>query len=769
VITLQISATPYNLLTQYSRIPQVNEQAWFGKDEDSNYYGLPDYVAAMQDPISESGTISKCDAFERRATKEQSSMTETDDQNGKRKKARVAALACEYIEALGTQHAIEAQINDANCDKSPTTLTQRMIKGLIQSPRENGDGTGIMILIRVANRKHGTYLARTIREQRDRLHLHKRFAVVVDVDAKSTGLKSQIEPAFQEQMRVWRGLTSVDKLVVTAYSDLKDLPCILILVEKGKMGDTFPDSLRYYDLRLRYDNDKNENYTRASMEQDLGRAFRYQDVSKGAKYPLPTILVSAVCYSILGSKRGGKQRQLLQKVPDKNDSMRRRVKSCMTTHPEHEFDMSTYRKCFEAGPKHFDYLEEGERPTNTMRFVLMGKPQIGKTGVYLHFIYLIWDAVKPTQPICPDDYVDETSDGGSESDVDPDPWEPAKGNVGAYPCIEAIQKLEFDHKGHEFCTHDKPCKICAPRPGKYGDPKVAELWQHYIDECKRPPLNCSECNPKHLTVAETTGKALKERETRENQAAAEQTKAARQASQTSHGTPSGRSAQVSAKGLSQKAKDTIRSKFMTQSAGVSSDSVDPAVPGLWEKVDVSYSPEQKLEGFLYLQRGVRNIWFNTTSLGLRLKPPSELPKNAIHFPILTPSAGRAFPVPSAHTGGKLKYGARLDLSHAMDPLDADAGRSRGECDYLQIVAVKAKELAMYMTAWPDFSFYCLPEDTNELGVGASRHYMKKLATKLCHEDFPYCLFMDDSVACFKGVTLAGDPLRDPYPFGEEPL
>jgi hypothetical protein len=39
-----------------------------------------------------------------------------------------------------------------------------------------------------------------------------------------------------------------------SYEDLKDLPCILILCEKGKMGDTFPKSLWYYDLRMRYAN-----------------------------------------------------------------------------------------------------------------------------------------------------------------------------------------------------------------------------------------------------------------------------------------------------------------------------------------------------------------------------------------------------------------------------------------------------------------------------------------------------------------------------------
>ena len=53
----------------------------------------------------------------------------------------------------------------------------------------------------------------------------------------------------------------------------------------GKMGITYPKSLRFYDLRLRYVT--TTQTTRSSMEQDFGRACRY--VCDGDP-PLPTVM-----------------------------------------------------------------------------------------------------------------------------------------------------------------------------------------------------------------------------------------------------------------------------------------------------------------------------------------------------------------------------------------------------------------------------------------------------------------------------------------------
>ena len=42
--------------------------------------------------------------------------------------------------------------------------------------------------------------------------------------------------------------------LITQYEDLENLACVLILVDKGRMGDTFPQSFDCLDLRLSYDN-----------------------------------------------------------------------------------------------------------------------------------------------------------------------------------------------------------------------------------------------------------------------------------------------------------------------------------------------------------------------------------------------------------------------------------------------------------------------------------------------------------------------------------
>jgi hypothetical protein len=77
--------------------------------------------------------------------------------------------------------------------------------------------------------------------------------------------------------------------------------------------------------------------------------------------------------------------------------------------------------------------------------------------------------------------------------------------------------------------------------------------------------------------------------------------------------------------------------------------------------------------------------------------------------------------------------------------------------YLQIVCVVREELAEYKRAWPDLNFFALPPPASERGIGASRFYMKKLATKVSNPDFPFCMMMDDSVKGFQGFTLARDP------------
>lgn len=65
------------------------------------------------------------------------------------------------------------------------------------------------------------------------------------------------------------------------YSDLHGVPCLLVLCEKGRMGDTFPQTFGCLDLRIR----TSDNYT--TFIQEIGRLCRYPAVSKDAESSPP--------------------------------------------------------------------------------------------------------------------------------------------------------------------------------------------------------------------------------------------------------------------------------------------------------------------------------------------------------------------------------------------------------------------------------------------------------------------------------------------------
>ena len=62
---------------------------------------------------------------------------------------------------------------------------------------------------------------------------------------------------------------------------------------------------------------------------------------------------------------------------------------------EGEFNTEVYRQHWQATPKHFDEDRQHKDgwTKNLRRFLLFGLPQIGKTGAYLHLIYLLWEAI----------------------------------------------------------------------------------------------------------------------------------------------------------------------------------------------------------------------------------------------------------------------------------------------------------------------------------------------------------------------------------------
>eukprot|EP00658_Telonema_sp_P-2_P015142 TRINITY_DN1580_c0_g1_i11.p1 TRINITY_DN1580_c0_g1~~TRINITY_DN1580_c0_g1_i11.p1 ORF type:complete len:1156 (-),score=118.62 TRINITY_DN1580_c0_g1_i11:494-3961(-) len=475
VLTLFVSATPYNLLTADSQVPMENELNWFEPGEDTKYYGITDYLKASGTTGSP-GQITVDEEFEKHAKrlfdndwKQQPALKakrKADKQERKADKqaqARLQALIQEYVVALRTK------MGASETTGTTSHLTTQMIGSLL-TPKS--DGRGIMILLRTLSNAAANLISRALKEARQHLGLQDRFAVIVDTQHKSTGLQEAVPPELFEQAKVWSGK---EHFRIATYNDLADIPCVLILCEKGKMGDTFPKSLRYYDMRLRY---ANSIASRAMAEQDLGRGCRY---NVDRNYELPTIVMGPGCQRLLDveSKRSSKNadgqvqaRGILRVDPDFPNKMVKKpgTKACKA-YPRNEQDLSAYRESWEAGPKHFDY-HRGTVP-NPRRFVLVGRPQIGKTGAYLHLVYLMWKAItskaltdappKPPEPPPKKVIIRVICKPRNEE-------APADGNMNEFPRYDIMEAQKFEPR--------------KPSPGKYGDPSDEGVWKWYVDEGK---------------------------------------------------------------------------------------------------------------------------------------------------------------------------------------------------------------------------------------------------------------------------------------------
>jgi hypothetical protein len=311
VVTLFVSATPYNLLTQNSQVPLDNFECWQSGEDDgppasggARYYGLKSYKENPGDGYTaKPGCITDDRDYEEAVGKRpMPSSADTGVKKVADRKALVRrdVLFDEYAAAMAKAARPNEQCGDGSF--SPSAITQNMMQDLIDVSE---DGKGIMILLRVNTKNAGWYLHMQLCAARNHLGLRSTFAVVLDVDeTKRGGLRKCIDESMQDMMCSWQGCDR-DGLILEAYSDLENLPCILILCEKGKMGDTFPPSLRYYDLRLRYANSCN---SRATAEQDLGRGFRY--VHESQQLRRPTIIVGPACLRELGLQSGARDRSL---------------------------------------------------------------------------------------------------------------------------------------------------------------------------------------------------------------------------------------------------------------------------------------------------------------------------------------------------------------------------------------------------------------------------------------------------------------------------
>jgi hypothetical protein len=343
-------------------------------------------------------------------------------------------------------------------EEQKSSMTELLKKDFMDSSCKSEEEWGWVNRLRLLHGKVLTDIEKKIAEHSDQIR-----ALEKDAQGATEEKKKEIERLRRSLDRLEK-----DREFPQSYEDLNDLPCILILCERGKMGDTFPKSLRYYDLRMKY---ANACALRAPVEQDLGRAFRY---GPDTEYPFPTVLVGKKCHTqLLGEGKTRSQKQIFGLLPDNEKKMIQ--KGYTKVFPESEEEaLRCYRNHWKAGEEHYDFENVAK---NDRRFLLVGRPQIGKTGAFLYLVRLLWERFGPKDLKLPDPVLVESPDPvNSDPDPDPNPITELehRKNMLLYPDFDFMKATEFDDQ---------------PSPGKYGDPQNETLIEWYLHG-KCPP-DCS--------------------------------------------------------------------------------------------------------------------------------------------------------------------------------------------------------------------------------------------------------------------------------------
>ena len=183
---------------------------------------------------------------------------------------------------------------------------------------------------------------------------------------------------------------------VKNYVDLNHLPCLLIMVDKGRMGDTFPESFNSMDLRASSEN-KSEPVL-ATLTQELGRLCRY--VNKKEEGAIP--------YALLG-----------EGLAEKITSNRQKYATFNAGYKQIDTKVGPRN---EATNNNMDKHNKGKQSN---RLLFEAEPQIGKTGVFLCLISMLRKKIEERDQEEEEQVDDENDDGedgsqGFEDDESPE-------------------------------------------------------------------------------------------------------------------------------------------------------------------------------------------------------------------------------------------------------------------------------------------------------------------------------------------------------------
>ena len=276
--------------------------------------------------------------------------------------------------------------------------TNRLVKSLIKSGNQ---GSGKMKIVRAKSRKTANQFFHSLIQARRQASHEHCFEVIRDYGGfnlkrlmtSSSTFFQKLQPRkcqFQfecpcSDLKLLPGRPKCGNCQhvhkpITQYEDLQNLACVLILVDKGRMGDTFPESFDCLDLRLSYD--EGSPIILSTVIQELGRMCRYAKLSADGSF------VQNVPYALVGAQLFKRLKMSLDTSPAVNAISCTRADSYMKNSKSKRKDFTSLRWLdYEADKESYDYQnKDKENNKHCNRILLQAEPQIGKTGTYLCLI-----------------------------------------------------------------------------------------------------------------------------------------------------------------------------------------------------------------------------------------------------------------------------------------------------------------------------------------------------------------------------------------------
>jgi len=236
--------------------------------------------------------------------------------------------------------------------------------------------------------------------------------------------------------------------IIKHFSDLDRLPCIVIVVKKGRVGDTYPPSFSAMDLRVRQ---LGTVPTLNALVQELGRLCRYQSKDDATKLPYALVGPEALNEATKKLRNCAVATNLLYNGAV--DGYTRKTKRRKNLKDPNNVDEDNHRAILNPRRYHFN---AGNKEKHYNRLLFAAEPQVGKTGVYLRTIYLLRKAITVKQRMqdlqaleSDNDSAIQLIESDTEEDFTPDLIpEPAVDSQGA------IEILDGEGSNIEITTID---------------------------------------------------------------------------------------------------------------------------------------------------------------------------------------------------------------------------------------------------------------------------------------------------------------------------